>query len=318
MLSRSAEDLYWLSRYVERAENTARLLDVSYRMGLLPSGGDETMLWGAAIAIGPSPEIFEKRFGEATAVNVIRYMALDPENPSSIYSAIRSARESIRAQRTIATSEMWESFNDTWLDIKDLDYDAVKRDGFRAFFEWIKQRSQLFRGVASATMLRGDGYHFMQLGTFIERGDSTARVLDVKYHVLLPSLEDVGGAADYYHWGAVLRSLASFTAFRKIYRGAITPAQVAELLILRADAPRSLHFCIENVTETLSALARGRALECQRLGGRIHADLRYKTIEEILDTGLHEFLRDFIDRNDALGSQIHDDFLMSPVVEVAE
>jgi len=318
MLSRSAEDLYWMSRYVERAENTARVLDVSYRMGLLPGGArDETDLWGAAIAIGPSPEAFHERYETTSADNVMRYMALDPENPSSIYSAIQAARENARAQRAIATSEMWESLNATWLEIKDLDYAALKKRGFRAFFEWIKERSHLFRGVTYGTMLREDAFHFMRLGTFIERGDSTSRMLDVKYHVLLPSVEHVGGAADYYQWGAVLRSLASFTAYRKVYRGEITPTRIAELLILREDAPRSLHFCITNVTETLATLAPARSLECQRIAGRIHADLRYRKIGEIFETGLHEFLEDFIARNGQLGGQIQSDFLMTPVVELA-
>ncbi len=318
MLSRSAEDLYWMARYVERAENTARLLDVSYRMALLPSeGDDQTLLWGSAIAIGPAPESFYERYGEATPDNVLTYMALDEDNPSSIYSALKTARENARAQRTSITTEMWEALNTVWLELRDIDAGAIEQMGRRSFFDWIKERSHLFRGVAYGTMLRDEGFQFVRLGTFLERADSTARMLDVKYHVLLPSADDVGGARDYHQWGAVLRSAASFTSYRKIYRGEIVPSHVAELLILREDVPRSLHTCLNAVTETLDLLAPARKLESKRLAGRIRADLQYANIDDIIDKGLHEFLENFIERNERVGRQLQTDFLMAPVIDLS-
>jgi uncharacterized alpha-E superfamily protein len=319
MLSRAAEDLYWMSRYVERAENTARLLDVSYRMALLPSErDDETVLWKPAIAIGPAPEMFYERYGEATADNVLTYMALDADNPSSIYSSIRTARENARTQRTQLSTEMWESLNATWLELQDLDKIAIQDMGLRAFFDWIKERSHLFRGVTVGTMLRDEAFHFVRLGTFLERGDSTARLLDVKYHVLLPSAESVGGAQDYYQWGALLRSVSAFSTYKKIYRTEITPGRIAEMLILRDDVARSLRTCTNAVKETLELLAAERTLESIRLAGRIHADLQYASIKEIFARGLHEFLEDYIERNVAVGSQLQTDFLMAPVVDITD
>ncbi len=318
MLSRSAEDLYWMSRYVERAENTARFLDVSYRMSLLPNDrDDETLHWGPAIAIGPNPEQFYESYGEATPENVMYYMALDPENPSSIYSSMCSARENARAQRTMITTEMWEGLNYVWIEMRDLNREKINEMGLRSFFDWIKERSHLFRGVTFGTMLRDEAYQFVRLGGFIERADSTARLLDVKYHVLLPSAEAVGGAQDYYQWGAILKCTSAFTSYQKIYRGELTPARIAEMLILRDDVARSLRMCMIAVTDTLDILAPDRNLECKRIAGRIHADLQYATIDDVFEQGLHEFLEDFVVRNARIGSQLQTDFLMSPVVEPA-
>jgi uncharacterized alpha-E superfamily protein len=316
MLSRTAENLYWMSRYIERAENNARILDVSHRMSLLPSVADHEVLhWRPALLIGPESNSFDERYGDATGTNVIAYMALDPKNPSSIYSALKTARENARAERTSITGEMWESLNATWLEIKDVDYAALERRGFRAFFDWIKERSHLFRGVTVGTMLKDDAFHFIRLGTFLERADNTARILDVKYHVLLPDTETIGGAVDYYQWGALLRSVSAFRSYRAAYRDAMKPWQIAELLVLRADMPRSLHACLEEVVGTLDRLAGPNTLECQRLAGAIHASLRFGRIERIFEQGLHEFLDEFIVRNNDLGNQIHRDFLMTAAIE---
>ena len=319
MLSRAAENLYWMARYMERAENTARVLEVSNRMSVLPTQqGSESLHWRPAVEISPDPADFEGRYREASAANVIAYMALDAENPSSIFSCIRAARENARAERVAITSEMWESLNTTWLEMRDLDFAGLQSWGFRQFFDWIKERSHLFRGVTVGTMLQDDGFHFLRLGTFVERADNTARILDVKYHVLLPSVSDVGGAVDYYQWGALLRSVSAFTAYRKTFRNVITPSRVAELLILRADMPRSLRFCFDQVNETLEVLAGGKPLECGRLAGEMHAALKYGRIDYIMNAGLHEFLEDFIRRNNGLGREIQRGFLMSEVVEVGD
>ncbi|MDJ0947895.1 MAG: alpha-E domain-containing protein [Alphaproteobacteria bacterium] len=316
MLSRTAEDLYWMARYMERAENAARVLDVSYRMSLLPTElGSASLHWRPAVEIGPDPGNFYDRYQEATAANVIEYMALDPDNPSSIYACIRAARENARTDRTAISNEMWESLNSTWLELRDLTPAGLRRWGQRAFFDWIKERSHLFRGVTVGTMLHSDPFHFIRLGTFLERADNTARILDVKYHVLLPEAEEVGGAVDYYQWGALLRSVSAFRPYRAIYRDLITPWRVAEMLILRPDLPRSLHYCFERVTNTLDRLAGYKTLECRRLAGEIHASLRFGKIEAIFQEGLHEFLTAFIRRNNRLGGEIQRDFMMAEVVE---
>ena len=317
MLSRSAEDLYWMARYMERAENTARVIEVSNRMSVLPTAeGSESLHWRPALEIGPDPGSFFERYGEATPENVIRYMALDRDNPSSIYCCVRAARENARAERTSITGEMWESLNATWLEIQGLRQESLEAWGFRKFFDWIKERSHLFRGVTVGTMLRDDGFQFIRLGTFLERADNTARILDVKYHVLLPTPQAVGGAVDYYQWGALLRSVGSFTAYRKVYHDAITPPRVAELLILNPAMPRSLRSCCDLTVATLDRLVGERRLECGRLAAEIHAGLRFGRIEAIFHDGLHEFLDDFVLRNNRLGRQIQRDFMMSEVVVV--
>ncbi|MEM7192490.1 MAG: alpha-E domain-containing protein, partial [Pseudomonadota bacterium] len=243
MLSRTAEDLYWMARNMERAENTARMLDVSFRLSLLPSSLDRKAQFEPILAIAPGDGTFYERYSELSHENLVRYVGLDPENAGSIYSLMRNARENARARRASISSEAWESLNAAWLQMQSFDFDQVRRWGYRDFFDWVKERSHLFRGVIFGTMLRDDGFHFLRLGTFIERADNTARILDVKYHVLLPDTEQVGGYVDYYQWAALLRSVGAFRAYRRIYHDTIYPWRVAELLILREDMPRSLHHC---------------------------------------------------------------------------
>ncbi len=312
MLSRTAENLYWMSRYVERAENTARMLDVSYRMSLLPSAtGSEELHWRPIVQIAPEPWRFDDNYGSHNADKVIEYMSLDRDNPSSIYSSVALARENARAERTAVSSEMWESLNATWLEVQNLKIRDLKKWGYRSFFEWVKERSHLFRGVSVGTMFRDDAFHFIRLGTFLERADNTARLLDVKYHVLLPATDPVGGSVDYFQWGALLRSVSAFRAYRKRYHDAIFPWKVAELLILDEDMPRSLHHCYEMVTSTLDILAEGQRLECQRMAGQVYADLRFGKIDGIFKEGLHEFLMKFVGRSNDLTTQLQRDFMMS-------
>jgi uncharacterized alpha-E superfamily protein len=232
MLSRTANDVYWMSRHIERAENIARMLDVTYRMSLLPyRTPDESWAepWALPLVItGRATDYYGRFPGELSSDCVLRYIALDPANPSSIYSCIQSARENARTARGAITSEMYEDINGLWLEIKDRAYDGILAQGISDFFDWVKTRSHRFRGVTVGTMLRDEAYQFIRLGTFIERADNTARILDVKYHTLLPSVTDVGGAVDYYQWGALLRSVSAFDSYRKVYRDVITPMKVAE------------------------------------------------------------------------------------------
>lgn len=315
MLARAAENLYWMMRYVERAENMARILDVSHRMSL--TGADTGMnQWDAAIIIAGCEESFAARGGESTPRAVLEYLAFNLENPSSIAACLRAARENARAMRAQITSEAWESINATWLEMRALTFEKVEAQGLRGFFDWVRDRSHLFRGVAEGTMQRNDAYRFMRLGTLIERADSTARILDVKYHILLPSPADVGGAVDYYQWGALLRSVSSFRIYRQIYRDAIRPRQVAELLILRQDMPRSLHACFSEIVYILVKLRDeyGKDFECVRLADRILMKLRYGDgVEEIMQTGMHEYLTEAINQNIELGSAIARDFMHSQV-----
>ncbi len=311
MLGRTADSLYWMARYMERAENVSRILDVALRMALLP-GAKETRdsAWQSTLEIAGVQQEFKDRYGEATRENIIRYLALDPENPSSIYASLNSARENARAQRGTITTEMWESLNATWLEIRDRDEPEILARGYRDLFDWVKERVHQFRGVTSGTMLHDDSYEFVRLGWFVERAGNTARLLDAKYHILLPSTEEVGGAVDYYQWGALLRSVSAFRAYRKIYSNVITPRRVAELMIMRADMPRSLHACLNEITSSLDSLCDRQAFECRRQAGELHARIAYGSMNEIFGLGLHEFLTEFVEDSTDLGGQIQRDFMM--------
>ena len=316
MLSRVASSLYWMSRYVERAENTARVLDVAWRMSLLVKESSlQDQEWYAPLNITGTLFPFNGRHDEVCAREVLHFLALDPENPTSIYACARSARENARSVRGSITSEMWEVLNSTWLEMQFMDEDKLQARGVSAFFDWVKERSHLFRGVTFGTMHRDDAYEFARLGTHIERADSTARILDVKYHILLPSVKDVGGAVDYYHWSAVLRSVAAFEAYRKVYRDVITPLKLAELLILRDDIPRSLRFCLRQVHETLGHVQNAHSAETLQLAGQILAGLQFGRISDIFAGGLHEYLTAFLESTQDLSSHIQSSFFSARLVE---
>jgi len=311
MLGRVADQLYWMARYSERTENMARIIDVANRMTLTPQD-DETRqsAWVSALEVAGAVNGYNEKHGDINGADVVHYLALDPDNPASIYSAIRATRENARALRGSITTEMFESINSTWLELKAMDDDVIKPAGRRAFFDWVKDRAHLFRGVAEGTMLQDEAMCFMKIGLDIERADCTARLLDSKYHVLLPASEEVGGSLDYYQWGTLLRSLSAFRAYHKIYRDRISASRVAELVILNAQIPRSLRCCYDRLTETLEDLCGTSAPECQRIAGKIHSGLRYRQIGEVFDSGLHEFLTEFIDGNAQVGQQLARDFMM--------
>ncbi|MEP7261717.1 MAG: alpha-E domain-containing protein [Usitatibacter sp.] len=316
MLSRVASNLYWMSRFVERSENTARVLDVAWRMSLLVKEADEQdQEWMAPLNITGTLFPFSGRHSEVCAREVLHFMALDPENPCSIYACARQARENARAVRGSITSEMWEVLNSTWLEMQQIDEDKMQARGVSSFFDWVKERSHLFRGVTFGTMHRDDAYDFARTGTHMERADSTARILDVKYHILLPSVKDVGGAVDYYQWSAVLRSVSAFESYRKVYRDVITPIKLAELLILRDDIPRSLHFCLKMVSESLARVQNAQSDETLRRTGQILSALQYGRISEIFAQGLHEYLTDFLDSTKELSDDIQSSFFSSRMVE---
>jgi uncharacterized alpha-E superfamily protein len=317
MLSRTADHLFWMSRYIERAENLARLLDVTWQMSLVPQPLEvANQNWKAIIALNSLEAAFEKKYATVNAENVLRFMVSDTDNFASIHSCLRMARENAHAVRGTVTAEMWETLNSTWLDAREKTFEQLYNAGIADYFEWVKMRSSLSRGTTLGTLLQDDSYHFIRLGTLLERADNTARILDVKYHVLRPHGEEEG-ATDFYQWGALLRSVSAFEVYRKAYRDVITPERVAELLILRSDMPRSLHFCMNGVIKTLDLLANALSHETQRQAGMLHALLHYARVEDILEHGLHEWLTDFMDRIYLLGNGISRDFLMPMVEESA-
>jgi uncharacterized alpha-E superfamily protein len=311
MLSRTADHLYWMARYTERAENLARLLDVTYRMSLqmhASSGG----YWGAALGITGLEVAYKAKHGEKIeAGNVLRFMVVDLDNPSSLLASLKAARENCHAVRGTVTSEVWETINTTWLEARasatQLAQGAMQGSDLTKYFEWVKFRSHLSRGVTVGTMLQDEAFHFIRLGTFLERADNTARILDVKYDELAP--EDTT-SNEYYEWGALLRSVSAFEIYRKVYRDVITPNRVAELLILREDMPRSLHACMKEVHQILGFVANARSRETQRIAGMGYSELRYGRIDDILEVGLHDYLTKFLDGIAGLGNRISQDFLV--------
>jgi uncharacterized alpha-E superfamily protein len=316
MLSRTADHLFWMSRYMERAENTARMLDVNYQTALLPQSAAVSELgWRGLLSISELSGDFAQRYGDVNAKSVMDYMVRDERNPSSILCCLRAARENARAVRGTLTTEVWETTNQTWLEFNRLLRDNTFERDPSGLFEWVKFRSHLSRGVQVGTMLQDESLHFVRIGTFLERADNTARLLDVKFHAVE---SDFYGAADerdqeydFYHWAAILRSVSGFEVYRKVYRNVIQPDKVAELLILRRDMPRSLAACTYEVGVNLRLVASDLSSETLRRAGRLHADLEFGRIDEILATGLHAYLTQFLDRVGDLGSGISRDFLVA-------
>jgi uncharacterized alpha-E superfamily protein len=270
--------------------------------------------WNAIIALNSLEEKFADRYSAVNAENVLRFMVSDTGNHASILSCLRLTRENAHAVRGTITSEMWETMNSTWLEAREKSFEQIANAGVGEFFDWVKMRSSLSRGTTLGTLLQDEAYHFIRLGTLLERADNTARILDVKYHVLRPYGDE--GATDFYQWGALLRSVSAFEVYRKAYRDVITPERVAELLILRSDMPRSLHFCLNGVVKNLELIANRQSGETQRQAGLLHAQLHYARIEDILEHGLHEYLTDFMDRIYMLGDGVSKNFLV-PMAEAA-
>jgi uncharacterized alpha-E superfamily protein len=331
MLSRTADHLFWMARYMERAENTARMLDVNYQTSLLPQSADAAERgWRGLLGISELSSDFATRHGAVNARSVMDYMVRDEANPSSIFNCLRAARENARAVRGTLTTEVWETQNQTWLEFQRLVRGRDFQRDPSQLFEWVKFRSHLSRGVTVGTMLQDEAFHFLRIGSFLERADNTARLLDVKFHAVAPELawapgmlpamasQSQGDAAeagrdqevDFYHWSAILRSVSGFEVYRKAYRNVIRPEKVAELLILRPDMPRSLACCMQEVVANLAMVANQQSGETLRLAGRLRADLQFARIDEILATGLHTFLTQFLERVNTLGVGISRDFLV--------
>ncbi|ELX08727.1 hypothetical protein Jab_2c07820 [Janthinobacterium sp. HH01] len=312
MLSRTADHLFWMARYTERAENTARMLDVNVQTSMLPQSDEENLQgWRAMLGISELQSAFDRKYDTLEARAVIDFMVRDPDNPSSIVACLTEARENARAVRGTLTTEVWEIQNQTWLDMqKRLNSDLLETDPSK-FFEWVKFRSHLSRGVTVGTMLRDEAVHFIRLGTFLERADNTARILDVKFHG--GGGDNTGEAMtqrDFYYWGALLRSVSGFEIYRKVYRDVITPARIAELLMLRADMPRSLLACMDEVVQNLREVRNDVSADTERCAGKLHAELQFGKIDDILAAGLHDTLTGFLSDIYQLGNRVSRDFLV--------
>lgn len=308
MLSRVGEKIYWMSRHMERAENLARILGVTSNVVLCSTPDTQQQNLLAPLTITHATKAFFEAHETISLPALIDFMGFDPENPSSIYACIESARDNAHAVRWQITSEMWETLNATWIEMRSFQRNVTGPEANR-FFDWVKERSHLFRGVTYGTIMRGEAFNFSRLGTFIERADDTARILDVKYHILLPRVEDVGGALDYYQWAALLKSVSSFETYRIIYRDQIRPINVAELLILDRRMPRSLAACLEQIDAALSRVQGQNDQPAKRLAAELQARLVHGDIEEIFRGGLHEYLTEFLEDIHELGQRIERAYL---------
>ena len=314
MLSRTADHLFWMSRYTERAENTARMLDVNYQTSLLPQSEAVALVgWQGLLSISELLPTYKAKHGDINVRDVMDFMVKDESNPSSIVSCLGAARENARAVRGTLTTEVWETQNTTWLEVKRMIKSGEFERDPAQFFEWVKFRSHLSRGVTLGTMLQDEAFHFLRMGTFLERADNTARLVDVKFHAVETALGGVNEKDqefDFYHWSAILRSVSGFEVYRKVYRDVIKPELVAELLILRPDMPRSLLGCLNEVMSNLAMVTSDPQSETSRRAGKLRADLQYARIDEILATGLHAFLTQFLDRVNEIGASISREFLV--------
>jgi uncharacterized alpha-E superfamily protein len=291
MLSRVADAIYWLNRYIERAENIARFVDVNFNLMLdLPSGIEQQ--WHPLVITTGDLTAFQGRYNELTAENAIQFLTFDRTYDNSIISCLYCARENARSIREIISSEMWEEVNSFYLTVKDMSQNW-EIDQLPDFFQKVKMASHRFAGVMDGTMTHNEGWHFGLVGRLLERADKTARILDVKYFYLLPSAQWVGTSLDEIQWMALLKSASAYEMYRKCQHR-ITPSGVAEFLILDRQFPRSIHFCLWQAEQCLHQITNtpmgAWCNSAERSLGRICAELGYQTIEDVVEVGLHEFL----------------------------
>src|ERR1700736_6028335 len=312
MLSRTADHLYWMSRYIERAESLARLVDAHYRMSLLPhAGATLAQSLGSTMTALHMEQAYKEKHDAIEPDAVFEFVSLDREYSGSIYSCLRIARENARAVRGSLTSELWETLNSTWLEARSIAAPRSSRPDIGHFVEWVKERSHLIRGVTIGTMMRDEAFHFTRIGTFLERADSTARILTAHQADLVPGA-DAGVVPDPFQWSVLLRALSAFEVYRRVYRDVITPSRVAQLLILRDDMPRSLLRCCKEVYNNLRSVANEQSEETERRAREMHPMLHFACMEELNAGGLPQFLEQFLAKLDDLGTRIASDFLVPP------
>ncbi len=310
MLSRVADSLYWIGRYVERAENMARFVDVNLHL-CLDIPGESSEQWQPLIDSSGDRVDFAARYGKADEAGVIQFLTFDRENPNSIRSCVSAARENARWIRQYITLEMWEQVNQFYMLLRDPAAPAHARDAPHEFYSRVMQASQLFMGITDGTLSHGEGWHFCRLGRLLERADKTSRILDVKYFHLLPSAQYVGTPYDDILWAAVLRSISALEMYRKRHHQ-IIPEQVLDFLVLDREFPRAIHHCVISSEESLRAISGtplgtfSNAAE-QRLG-RLRAKLDYASVPEVVSTGVHEFLDALQTKLNAVGDAVFETF----------
>lgn len=305
MLARTADALFWLARYMERVDNLARMLEAAQAMAGVSNESEE---WRSVLVAAGVEELYDAEHDVTTADKVARYICAAPSNPASILNCLDRARINARAMRTALTRDMWHAVNEGWLQSRALGETSFSPAMLPDTLDWLRTVSTRFAGAYQVTMLRNEIYWFTRLGTFLERADNTARILDVKYHLLLPpDSSGVGGMLDYYQWTSVLRAASAVRAYQWVYRQEVQPWNVAELLILRPEMPRSLRACYDEISRALDEIAGfhgGRRGECHRLAGAVASQLRYARIEDVFQAGLHEELTRVIERTADLGDEI--------------
>ncbi len=311
MLGRTAQNLYWLSRYVERAENMARLLEVGYRMSLTSrreGGSSEHLI--SMMKAAEVDEDFARKGRSADVDTVAHFMMFDPTNPSSVFSCLQAARTNARSVRTAITSDMWETINAAWLEFSQIKPRDVRGAKLLGLLEWVKHISHQFRGALLGTILRDDGFAFLQAGNFVERADNTARILDMKYYVLLPRAKMVGGELDIQQWTLILRAASAHRSYRHVYHDRYKAHNIADFLILRPEMPRSLIFCARFVETNLQTLSRlyGQDGECHTAAASLLEMVEGTTMETIFAHGLHEFLTEFIARNNRVSNTLSESY----------
>ena len=313
MLSRVAESLYWMGRYIERAENVARFIDVTLNLMLDAPGVTEQ--WGPLVTTTGDQEYFKKKYGKPTRENVLQFLTFDRDYSSSIISCLRGARENARSVREIISSEMWEQINTFYLMVNDAASVSSQAGGAiespLAFFTKVKEGSHLFIGIMETTMTHGEAWHFARLGRSLERADKTSRILDVKYYILLPKAQDVGTPVDEMQWAAVLRSASAFEMYRKKYHR-IAPDSVVDFLVLDRYFARSVHFCLYRAFESLHAISGTQpgtyCNTAERLLGKIRSDMAYTEVDEVIEGGLHEYIDSLQKKLNSVGDAIHETF----------
>ncbi|MET0749411.1 MAG: alpha-E domain-containing protein [Rhizobium sp.] len=309
MLGRTANGLYWMFRYIERAENIARLVDAGMRMSLTRTGAAEDD-WDGVLQSAGVRETYDAGHAKLTGTDAIDYLLRDRNNPSSVMSCIDSGRNNARMVRTALTRETWEATNECWIDLKALLGKRLKAAEMPEVIDAIKRRAGLIRGAFHGSMLRNELYNFARIGTFIERADNTARILDVKYYVLLPSVSAVGSSLDNVQWESILRSVSAHRSYSWVYEAEYKPSNIADFLILNGQMPRSLAYCYDKIVSNLGYLAKQdkERLAAHDTSDSIRKMLQTLAIKDIMNNGLHEFLEDFVWRNNQLGQEISDGY----------
>lgn len=296
MLSRTADNLYWIARYMERADTVARLLEVGSRISLIPSAHGYRSEWDSLLQASGMAAAFAKKYGDPVQRNIESFLFFDRDNPSSVASCITAARENGRIVRTALTTQVWDALNTAFQELKALERRPRSELELSRLTEWVMRHAAMVRGAIDATLLRNDGYNFLNIGYYLERGDNTARLMDVKYYVLLPRVDFVGSGLDNYQWTTLLRAMGAHRAFHWAYGGDVTAAKIADFLILNPQSPRSLTTCVAGLSNHLGRLAKsyGRETEALAHARALMAGIEATTVEEIFDEGLHEYLTRFI------------------------